>query len=87
VAVARAIAKRPEILFCDEPTGSLDSGSGVKVLQAITEVSADVGATTMIVTHNAVVADIAHRVLRFRDGMVTGIHRNAERKSAGELAW
>jgi len=87
VAVARAIAKRPEILFCDEPTGSLDSGSGVKVLEAITQVSADVGATTMIVTHNAVVADIAHRVLRFRDGLVTGVQKNAVRKAAGELAW
>jgi putative ABC transport system ATP-binding protein len=87
VAVARAIAKRPEILFCDEPTGSLDSASGIKVLEAITQVSADVGATTMIVTHNAVVADIAHRVLRFRDGLVTGIQKNAARKAAGELAW
>jgi putative ABC transport system ATP-binding protein len=87
VAVARAIAKRPEILFCDEPTGSLDSASGVKVLEAITQVSADVGATTMIVTHNAVVADIAHRVLRFRDGTVTGIQQNAVRKAAAELAW
>ena len=87
VAVARAIAKRPEILFCDEPTGSLDSASGVKVLEAITQVSADVGATTMIVTHNAVVADIAHRVLRFCDGAVTGIQKNAERKAAGELVW
>jgi putative ABC transport system ATP-binding protein len=87
VAVARAIAKRPEILFCDEPTGSLDSASGIKVLEAITQVSADVGATTMIVTHNAVVADIAHRVLRFRDGMVTGIQRNTVRKAAAELTW
>ncbi|MGZ3274310.1 MAG: ABC transporter ATP-binding protein [Caulobacteraceae bacterium] len=87
VAVARAIAKRPEILFCDEPTGSLDSASGVKVLEAISQVSADVGATTMIVTHNAVVADMAHRVLRFRDGLVTGIQQNAVRKAAGELAW
>jgi putative ABC transport system ATP-binding protein len=87
VAVARAIAKRPEILFCDEPTGSLDSASGVKVLEAITQVSADVGATTMIVTHNAVVADMAHRVLRFSDGLVTGIQQNAVRKAAAELAW
>lgn len=87
VAVARAIAKRPEILFCDEPTGSLDSASGIKVLEAISQVSADVGATTMIVTHNAVVADMAHRVLRFRDGLVTGIQQNAVRKAAAELAW
>lgn len=87
VAVARAIAKRPEILFCDEPTGSLDSASGVQVLEAITEVAADVGATTMIVTHNAVVADVAHRVLQFRDGVVTGIQRNPVRKAARELNW
>jgi putative ABC transport system ATP-binding protein len=87
VAVARAIAKRPEILFCDEPTGSLDSASGIKVLEAITQVGAEVGAATMIVTHNAVVADIADRVLRFRDGAVTGIQENAARRPASELVW
>jgi putative ABC transport system ATP-binding protein len=87
VAVARAIAKRPEILFCDEPTGSLDSASGIKVLEAIMAVTADVGATAMIVTHNAVVADIADRVLRFRDGAVTGIQKNAVRRAARDLVW
>jgi putative ABC transport system ATP-binding protein len=87
VAVARAIAKRPEILFCDEPTGSLDSASGVKVLEAITQVATDAGATTMIVTHNAVVADLADRVLSFRDGLVTGIRKNRARRAAAELSW
>jgi len=87
VAVARAIAKRPEVLFCDEPTGSLDSASGVAVLEAIVAVAEEVGATTLIVTHNAVVAGLAHRVLRFRDGAVTGIDQNAQRKTPAELHW
>jgi putative ABC transport system ATP-binding protein len=87
VAVARAIAKRPEVLFCDEPTGSLDSASGVRVLQAIVDVAAQVGTTTMIVTHNAVGADIADRVIRFSDGAVVELAENSVKRAPSELTW
>jgi putative ABC transport system ATP-binding protein len=87
VAVARAIAKRPELLLCDEPTGSLDSASGVQVLEAIVTVTGEIGATTLIVTHNAVVADIADRVIRFSNGAVVDVHRNAAKRAPQELAW
>src|SRR5215469_4581481 len=87
VAVARAIAKRPQVLFCDEPTGSLDSASGVQVLEAIVKSAAETGATVMMVTHNAAIAEIADRVIRFSDGKVADIARNAERKAPGEVRW
>ncbi|MBS0411514.1 MAG: ABC transporter ATP-binding protein, partial [Proteobacteria bacterium] len=87
VAVARAIAKRPEVLFCDEPTGSLDSASGVQVLEAIVKVAAETGATVMMVTHNAAIGDIADRVIRFRDGKVAEITVNPSRKAPSEVAW
>ncbi|MDQ0466971.1 putative ABC transport system ATP-binding protein [Caulobacter ginsengisoli] len=76
VAVARAIAKRPQILLCDEPTGSLDSESGVQVLQALRDVSRAEAATTLIVSHNADFAAMADRVIRFRDGAITDIAVN-----------
>ena len=87
VAVARAIAKRPEVLFCDEPTGSLDSASGIQVLEAIVKVAAETGATVMMVTHNAAIGDIADRVIRFRDGKVAEITVNPSRKAPSEVAW
>jgi putative ABC transport system ATP-binding protein len=87
VAVARAIAKRPEVLFCDEPTGSLDSASGVRVLEAIVKVAGETGATVMMVTHNAAIGEIADRVIRFSDGRISEIHRNAVRKSPAEVRW
>ncbi len=87
VAVARAIAKRPAVLFCDEPTGSLDSDTGVTVLEAILEVSRDVGATTLIVTHNAGIAAIADRVLRFSNGRIHAVEVNATRRAPRELSW
>jgi len=87
VAVARAIAKRPEVLFCDEPTGSLDSASGVQVLEAIVKVAAETRATVMMVTHNAAIGAIADRVIRFRDGKVIDIAVNASTKAPSELSW
>lgn len=87
VAVARAIAKRPELLFCDEPTGSLDSESGVRVLEAIAEVTAAVGATTMIVSHNTSIGAMADRVIRFRDGQITEVAANPRKTAPREMAW
>lgn len=87
VAVARAIAKRPQLLFCDEPTGSLDSESGVQVLEAIAEVSAAAGATTMIVSHNAAIASMADRVVRFRDGRIAETVDNPTKIAPAEMRW
>lgn len=87
VAVARAIAKRPALLLCDEPTGSLDSESGVQVLEAIAEVASEVGATTLIVSHNASIAAMADRVIRFRDGQITEISTNPSRTPPREMRW
>ena len=87
VAVARAIAKRPQVLFCDEPTGSLDSASGVQVLEAIVRSADETGATVMMVTHNAAVAEIADRVIRFRDGRVADLAVNARRTPPSEVSW
>jgi putative ABC transport system ATP-binding protein len=87
VAVARAIAKRPELLFCDEPTGSLDSASGIQVLDAIVDVSRETGTTTLIVTHNAVVAELADRVVRFSNGSVASVVENPKKRSPHELTW
>lgn len=87
VAVARAIAKRPALLLCDEPTGSLDSESGIQVLEAIQAVARDVGATTMIVSHNAGIAQMADRVIRFRDGAITEIVVNTQKIAPREMIW
>jgi putative ABC transport system ATP-binding protein len=87
VAVARAIAKRPKVLFCDEPTGSLDSASGVQVLDAIAKVATEISSTVMMVTHNAAIADVADRVIHFRDGRVAQVVVNATRKAPSEIVW
>lgn len=87
VAVARAIAKRPAVLFCDEPTGSLDTESGVQVLEALVDVAGQTGATTLIVSHNSEIAAIADRVIRFRDGAVTEIVENAAKRRPSEVSW
>ncbi|SRR5579871_6519945 len=87
VAVARAIAKRPELLFCDEPTGSLDAASGVQVLDAIVTVAAEIAATTIIVTHNAVVAGLADRVVHFSNGTVVDVTENAAKRAPSALTW
>jgi putative ABC transport system ATP-binding protein len=87
VAIARAIAKRPNVLLCDEPTGALDIHTGVQVLQALTDANRTSGATTLIVTHNADIARLGDRVIRFADGAIRNIERNAVRVPASELNW
>lgn len=87
VAIARAIAKRPKVLLCDEPTGALDSATGVRVLAAIETVNRTLGTTVMIITHNAVIADMADEVLSFADGRIAGSRRNEARRAPEELRW
>lgn len=87
VAIARAIAKNPEVLLCDEPTGALDSATGIKVLEALAEVNRSVGATTLVITHNAAIREIADRVLRFADGRIVEETTNATKKSPAEVSW
>lgn len=87
VAVARAIAKRPAVLLCDEPTGALDVKTGVRVLEALQQVNQRYGSTTLIVTHNADVARMGHRVVRFGDGRVRSIDSNATPASPSDLVW
>ncbi|MGL4238657.1 ABC transporter ATP-binding protein [Tabrizicola sp.] len=87
VAIARAIAKNPEVLLCDEPTGALDSATGIKVLEALTQVNRAVGATTLVITHNAAIRDIADRVLRFADGRIVEETVNATKKAPAEVVW
>ena len=80
VAIARAIAKRPDILLCDEPTGALDIATGALVLEAIDRVNRELGTTTALITHNATIADIADRVIRFSDGQISEIQVNKTRQ-------
>ena len=87
VAIARAIAKRPDVLLCDEPTGALDSKTGIKVLEALTRVNAETGATTLVITHNAAIAMIADRVVHFANGTIASEQRNASRKLPSEVSW
>ncbi len=87
VAIARAIAKRPSVLLCDEPTGALDVRTGIVVLEAIQRVNRELGALTIIITHNAVMADMADRVIHFSDGRVHGLRENASPCSASSLTW
>jgi putative ABC transport system ATP-binding protein len=87
VAIARAIAKSPSVLLCDEPTGALDSATGIVVLEALARVNSELGTTTVVITHNADIAAMADRVIRLNDGRVTSIDRNAKKKSPRELHW
>ena len=87
VAIARAIAKRPDILLCDEPTGALDSETGVLVLEAIERTHAELGTSTVLITHNAVIADMADRVLVMGNGTIQRQRRNERRRPASELSW
>jgi len=87
VAIARAVAKQPSVLLCDEPTGALDSATGVLVLDALGKVNRTLGATTLLITHNAAVAAMADRVITFSDGRVREQRRNAQPMSPRELSW
>ena len=87
VAIARAIAKQPDILLCDEPTGALDSATGILVLEAIEKVNRELGTTTVLITHNRTIADMADRVICFGDGKIVDTWNNERRRPAGELQW
>jgi putative ABC transport system ATP-binding protein len=87
VAIARAIAKRPEVLFCDEPTGALDSSTGIRVLEALTAVNEELGTTVAVITHNAAIRNIAHRVIFFADGRITETRVNSRRVKPSEVSW
>lgn len=87
VAIARAIAKRPEVLLCDEPTGALDITTGITVLEAIERINRDLGTLAVIITHNASMAAMADRVLHLSDGHIVKIRSNAQRMPARELQW
>ncbi|MCL4107298.1 UNVERIFIED_CONTAM: hypothetical protein GTU68_017182 [Idotea baltica] len=87
VAIARAIAKQPDVLLCDEPTGALDLNTGVLVLEALESVNRQLGTTTAVITHNAVISDMAHRVIRLSDGSIESIETNESRCSAKDLNW
>lgn len=87
VAIARAIAKKPDVLLCDEPTGALDSKTGVVVLQALDRANRELGTTTALITHNAGIKDMSERVIRFADGQIISIEDNPEKKAPEELTW
>ena len=87
VAIARAIAKRPNVLLCDEPTGALDSNTGVVVLQALERANRELGTTTALITHNAGIKDMSERVIRFADGQIISVDENPEKKAPEELTW
>jgi len=87
VAIARAVAKRPDVLLCDEPTGALDIATGVLVLQAIDQVNRELGTTTAVITHNAAVSGMADRVVTLSDGRIASDRRNSVKLSPAELQW
>ncbi len=87
VAIARAIAKRPMVLMCDEPTGALDSKTGIRVLEVIEQINRELNTTTAIITHNEVIGQMADRVIRLSDGKVSDIHVNDRRIPPAELDW
>jgi putative ABC transport system ATP-binding protein len=87
VAIARAIAKRPDVLLCDEPTGALDYPTGKQVLEVLESVNLELGTTTILITHNASIAAMASRVLRLADGQLIEDRMNASRLRPSELSW
>ena len=87
VAIARAISKNPEVLLCDEPTGALDSKTGIVVLEALERINRELGTATAIITHNADIAGMADRVIHLSSGRIAAIDTNPVKKSPGELQW
>lgn len=87
VAIARAIAKRPDVLLCDEPTGALDYETGVLVLEVLKRANEELGTTTAVITHNAAIAGMADRVIRMRSGTIVDVQRNPRRLAPTELQW
>lgn len=87
VAIARAVAKNPAVLLCDEPTGALDSETGILVLEALERANRELGTTTALITHNADIAGMADRVVHIMDGLINTVERNAHRKRANEISW
>jgi putative ABC transport system ATP-binding protein len=87
VAIARAIAKRPAVLLCDEPTGALDISTGIVVLEALARVNAELGTTTVVITHNAAIAAMADRVIRLADGRVVSVEDRTSKLAPRELSW
>jgi putative ABC transport system ATP-binding protein len=87
VAIARAVAKRPAVLLCDEPTGALDVQTGILVLEAIERINRDLGTTTAVITHNAVIASIADRVVTISAGLIHDVKQNPEKRPASALDW
>ena len=87
VAIARAIAKRPDVLLCDEPTGALDITTGIVVLEALDRVNRELGTATVVITHNAAIAGMSDRVVRLADGRVSSVETNPHKTLAGDLQW
>ncbi len=87
VAIARAIAKRPDVLLCDEPTGALDSKTGIVVLEALQHINQEMGTTTAVITHNAGIAQMADRVIHLADGRISEVQKNASRVAPHNLSW
>jgi putative ABC transport system ATP-binding protein len=87
VAIARAIAKRPVVLLCDEPTGALDVTTGVRVLEVIQRINQELGTTTAVITHNAMIAEMADRVVSMSDGRIAVQRINENKLAPSQIQW
>ncbi len=87
VAIARAVAKNPAVLLCDEPTGALDFTTGIVVLEVIERINRELGTATVLITHNADIADMSDRVIRLSNGLISSVQRNEHKKAPQELHW
>jgi putative ABC transport system ATP-binding protein len=87
VAIARAVAKQPAVLLCDEPTGALDISTGIVVLEALAQVNTELRTTTVVITHNAAIAQMADRVVRLADGRITAVEERTSKSSPRDLSW